>query len=114
MPKGLLDQIEHWRGLGIKARKRSAAEQQKYDKREAVLNSTRMMAAELGFGHANHEALSEAKVVMELNFIEPSTSKLLVGQKRPRATGKKPAANKRARKAAPSRGNSQEAQDEDE
>ena len=65
-------------------------------------------------GHPNHGALSEAKVVMELNFIEPSTSKLLVGQKRTRATGEKPAANKRARKATPSKGNSQEAEDEDE
>ena len=51
---------------------------------------------------------------MELNFIESSTSKLLVGQKRSRATEKKPAANKRARKVAPSKDNSQEAEDEDE
>jgi protein subunit release factor B len=50
---------------------------------------------------------------MELNFIEPSTSKL-VGQKRSRAAGKKPAANKRARKLAPSKGKSQEAEDKDE
>ena len=113
MPKGLLD-IEHWRTLGTKAKKCSAAEQQECDKREAVLDSTRMMAAELRFGHANHEALSEAKMVMQLNFIEPSTSQLLVGRKRSRATGKKPAANKCVCKAAPSKGNSQEAEDEDE
>jgi hypothetical protein len=60
MPNRLLDQIEWWRTLGTKAKKRSAAEQQEYEKREAVSESTRMMAAELGFGHASHEALSEA------------------------------------------------------
>ncbi|RFN47756.1 hypothetical protein FIE12Z_7952 [Fusarium flagelliforme] len=114
MPKRLLDQIEQWRTLGTKAKKRPAAEQQEYEKREAGLESTRMMAAELGSGHANHEALSEAKVVMQLKFIEPSTSKLIVGQKRSRAAGKKQAVNKRARKMAPSRGKSQDSENEEE
>ncbi|CAG7565317.1 unnamed protein product [Fusarium equiseti] len=76
-------------------KKRSAAEHQECEKRKAVLESTRMTATEVGFGHANHEARSE-------------------GEKRSQAAGKKPAANKRARKMAPLGGKSQDSGDEEE
>ncbi|RBR26246.1 uncharacterized protein FIESC28_00891 [Fusarium coffeatum] len=48
---------------------RPAAEQQEREKREAVLESTRLIAAELGFGHSDHEAVSEGKVVMALAIL---------------------------------------------
>ncbi|XEV04323.1 hypothetical protein FSHL1_009610 [Fusarium sambucinum] len=95
--EGPKERMQYFTSMKAKSNASIAGQRAECDKRQAVLDNTRMMAADMGFGHPDHPALAEGRVVANLVFVEPTTSK---NPKLSQGVASKPA-TKRRRKTTP-------------